>query len=503
MINSLYLSHNIRDIEIQAQLNLPAFTLMQRAGHEVAKYVSQNTLPKSTILVLAGTGNNGGDALEAASLLSNNYRVIILYKKKTTYTHDALTAFEHAQASSATFIDFTQYKSIAEIKLDLIIDGLFGIGLKRPITGIMLDIIDYINRYFHCPVIAVDVPSGLNPDTGTKVSNKNQPGIVLKATTTITFIGNKPGLHTNDGIDYCGKVIVKNLDIAEKYFPPSAFLLLPKQSLLPYFSARRANTHKGSFGDVVVIGGEKGTAGAAILAARSALYGGAGRVYVCFEDMPFAYDPVQPELMIKNREFIINEKAAIVIGPGLGCTAEAISYLSTIIDLPNQLVLDADALNIIADNKQIRQQLLNKNNPPVIITPHPLEAARLLQTNVAEIQANRIGAAQQLAELLNVYVILKGAGTVVATPNAYCTINTTGNAGLATAGTGDVLAGLCGALLAQQIPIEIVAAAAPWIHGKAADSLVKQGVGPIGLTASELFSAIRITINDLTKVSHI
>lgn len=497
--NSLYLSQNIRDMEVLAQAELPPFTLMHRAGNAIVKYITQQLTPKSNILLLVGPGNNGGDALEAASMLAEKYRLIILYDRNKEFSGDALQAFEHAKQTSATFIDYHQYISLSEVKFDMVIDGLFGIGIQRPIAGIVHEIIDYINMHVTCPVVAIDIPSGLNADTGTIVGSRSNQGTAIKASTTITFIGNKPGLHTCDGIDLSGNVIVETLDIPENLFSATPFLLIQKKLLHPYFLPRHANTHKGSFGDVVIIGGHRGTAGAAILAGRSALHAGAGRVFVSYEELPFAYDPCQPELMIRDRNFPIDGKDVVVIGPGLGVSDEAAQTLSSILSLPNQLVLDADALNLISENEEISRLLLNKHRPPIIITPHPLEAARLLKTNVEHIQSNRVFAAQKLAEMYNVHVILKGAGTVIATPNAYCTINTTGNPGLATAGTGDILAGLCGALLAQKIPMEIVAVAAPWIHGKAADLLVKKGIGPIGITATDLLPSIRKAINSFNN----
>lgn len=499
MTNSLYLSQNIRDIEVLAQSELPPFTLMRRAGNAIAKYVAQHIQPKSTILLLVGPGNNGGDALEAASLLSTSYRLIILYDKNNSFTGDALQAWENAKQSAATFIDYEQYISLTEVKFDAVIDGLFGIGIQRPIKGIIYDLIQFVNTHLTCPVIAIDIPSGLNADTGTIVGSRSKQGIAIRASTTITFIGNKPGLYTADGSDLGGEIILETLDIPDNLFSATPFQLIQKKVLLHYFSPRLSNTHKGTFGDVIVIGGDKGTAGAPILAARSALHAGAGRVFVSFKELPFAYDPCQPELMLRDRNIEFNNKAVVVIGPGLGTSEDAVQTLSDVLDLPNQLVIDADALNIIAENEQINHQLLSHNYPSIIMTPHPLEAARLLKTNVEHVQSNRLFAAQRLAEMFNVHVILKGAGTVIATPNAYCTINTSGNPGLATAGTGDVLAGLCGALLAQHLPLEIAAAAAPWIHGKAADMLVKKGIGPVGLTASDLFKKIRKTINTLNK----
>lgn len=498
----LYLTSEIRDIEQRALAQTAAFALMHRAATAVAQYVRSHILhPHSHILILVGPGNNGGDALETAAQLSQQYNnVTVLYSSNHTRQGDAATAFTHTK-NTVHAIHFVEYEDFTTLNLssfDVVIDGLFGIGLKRPIDGILNTIINAINQT-DCPVIAIDIASGLNADTGTIVQH-NGTGVAIHADTTITFIGDKTGLHTCDGIDISGNIIVDTLHIPDHLLTPSKQRLSTPNIFDAHFKKRSSNSHKGSFGDVLIIGGSHGMAGAPVLAARSALHAGAGRVFAAFESLPFAYDPIQPELMLKTWDTIQTHRAVLVIGPGLGTSDTAKNLLTQLLTLENTIVLDADALNLISQNNNLKQLLQNKEGHQVLMTPHPLEAARLLGISAKEVQNDRLSAARSLASQYQAYIILKGAGTVIASPSGQCWINPTGNPALATAGSGDVLSGLCGALLAQHIPLELTAIAAPWIHGKAADNLVnEEHQGPAGISASELFIPIRSIINQFSK----
>lgn len=231
-------------------------------------------------------------------------------------------------------------------------------------------------------------------------------------------------------------------------------------------------------------------AGAAMLAARAALFTGAGRVYVAAVDPGPAFDTVQPEVMFRNADQFDFASAALVVGPGMGLTPNAERLLGRAMGAGAATVLDADALNMMAATGK-------RPHAQCVLTPHPLEAARLLQRDAAAIQADRVGAARELAAMTGAVVVLKGSGTVIAAPDGRVVINQTGNAGLATAGTGDVLAGMCGSLLAQGWPCWEAALGAVWMHGMAADRLVAGGFGPIGLTAGELPGAARAVLNAL------
>jgi hydroxyethylthiazole kinase-like uncharacterized protein yjeF len=314
----------------------------------------------------------------------------------------------------------------------------------------------------------------------------------------LTFIGNKPGLHTCDGRDYAGAVHVAELAIDASLFPPSRIQLNHVGLFSGALRPRPHNSHKGSYGDVTVLGGADGMVGAAVLAARTAAKCGAGRVFVASIAGALAYDSAQPELMCRLAQDIDFSKTTTVAGPGLGTSRPAHDFLIRAMTARTPLVLDADALNLISVESGLQQKLLSRKTL-TLLTPHPLEAARLLGTSSAQIQADRLAAAHSLATTFNATTILKGSGTIIAAPNGDIVINPTGNPALATAGSGDVLSGLCGALLAQNWPEWEAALAAVWLHGKAADNLVQRGIGPIGLTASELIPEIRSALNQLTN----
>ena len=260
------------------------------------------------------------------------------------------------------------------------------------------------------------------------------------------------------------------------------------------FASRDPEGHKGTYGSVGILGGASGMTGAVILAGRAALKSGVGKTYLALAQtsLPIPYDSVNPELMLHDAMPLIEKAATMdawVAGCGLGQTPAALNLLRCLLSLRGDrpLVLDADALNALAQSNFSNTW----GDGIVVLTPHPTEAARLLQTDTQTIQSDRSGAAQKLAHLYQAWIVLKGAGTIVCSPEGIWQINTTGNVGLATGGTGDVLSGLLGSLLAQGIPPAQAIPAAVWLHGAAADALVAQGRGPIGLTAGELPDAIR------------
>ena len=504
-MHTLYSAAEISKIEKAALAELPPYTLMQRAGEACARLALRlieniNKLDNPHILILAGPGNNGGDALEAAVHLSQFHAQIsvVLYADPLKQPPDAHHALERARQSDVVFLDISTLSNLHSHKWALVIDGLFGIGLTRPISGALCPVVEYV-KTLTCPVLAIDAPSGLDVDTGTVVGNNES--IAIRASHTLTLIGDKIGLHTCDGPDYSGHVTVDTLDIAEAQralVQPRARLNTPmlfQSGLKP----RQGNTHKGSYGDVIIVGGAHGMTGAPMLAARMAAHAGSGRVFVAFVGDAPAYDSVHPELMIRQIDQLDFDASSVVIGPGLGTSPHARDIVSRALQTPGRLVIDADALNLIASDTSLLQALQNRPEGSSIITPHPLEAGRLLATNTVTIQSDRAQAARQLAQQCNSIAILKGAGTVIAMPDGAIVVNPTGNPALSTAGTGDVLAGLCGALLAQGWPANEAAMAAVWLHGKAADELVEMGIGPVGMTASEIIPAVRMVLNRLIR----
>jgi hydroxyethylthiazole kinase-like uncharacterized protein yjeF len=480
--------------------------MMERAGRAAAvlalKLQSGLSGPP---LIFAGPGNNGGDALVVARILKERGLdpVVVFLGHVDKLPADARNAWQRWSAVGDSHSD------IPAGKYGLVIDGLFGIGLARPLQEPWLSLIDRINAY-RGPVLAIDCPSGLNADSGTL-----NP-IAVRATHTITFIAHKPGLLTLDGPDHCGEITVADIGLGSdvrKLATPFG-LSLSKATVASTSSARTAlaghvnnpslfaasllprrhNSHKGSYGSVGIIGGAPTMAGAALLAGRAALKLGGGRVFVGMLER-VAVDYGQPELMLRAAQDVFGVATAIGIGPGLGQSDEAANLLRQAIAAPMPLVIDADALNLVAAHPALAR-LISRREQGTLITPHPAEAARLLGSSVEAIQSDRIAGAIELARRFNASVVLKGCGSIIATPDGRWFINTTGNAGLASGGTGDVLTGMCVALLAQGLDTENTALAATWLHGAAADTLVEQGIGPIGIAAGELINAARGLLQD-------
>jgi len=488
-MTALYSVAEIRGIEQHATATLPPGTLMQRAGLAAAA-AALDMAGTGSVLVLAGPGNNGGDALEAAANLSQaGVEVSIVHLAASgPVAAETARALARAQASDARFLDALP----ASRGWALVIDGLFGIGLARPLSGTARELAIAINAA-GCPVLALDVPSGLDADTGAVVG---PDGVAVDATRTITFIADKPGLHTCAGRDVAGEILVAALDMDPALLPPAAARVSAPELFAACLAPRRQDSHKGSYGDVAIVGGAAGMAGAPVLAARGALYAGAGRVFVAAIEPGIGFDSAQPELMFRDAATFKDRDCMLVLGPGMGTGAAATRLLVQALDGAAPLAIDADALNLIAASPDL-QGRLQQRGAPSLLTPHPLEAARLLGVTAAVIQGDRLAAAREMAARFNAVVVLKGSGSVIAAADGSVAINPTGNPGLATGGTGDVLAGLCGALLAQGWPAWEAALGAVWMHGAAADWLLAQGVGPVGMTAGELPPAIRTVFNQL------
>lgn len=456
--------------------------LMERAGRAAATLALAH-FGRPRTLVCAGPGNNGGDAFVLArELAAAGCEVHVLFRADPArLPADARAAWERCRrAARADFCTEPPGGGFG-----LVVDGLFGIGLARDIGGEYAELIRRINA-FQGPVLALDVPSGLDGDTGAV------RGVAVRATLTASFIAGKPGLFTLDGPDHAGEVVLLDLGLDAGSLP-DAGRLLARAEFGAHLTPRPRNSHKGSFGSLAVIGGAPGMAGAALLAARTGLQLGTGRVYVgLLERLPF--DPLQPELMLREAGDALAQATAAVIGPGLGASTAALDLLrrATTADFP--LLLDADALNLLAAHPVLAAQVARRK-APTLLTPHPAEAARLLGVDTVAIQADRIAAACELSRRFNAGVALKGCGTVLARADGAWRINATGNAGLASAGTGDVLAGMAGALLAQGWPAWPALCGAVHLHGAAADALVAAGTGPVGLTAGELIPASRALLN--------
>lgn len=479
MTNTILQTKTLREIEAsQANRTPPS---MERAGAAAAS-VAQEMLAGSDrpVLVLAGPGNNGGDAFVVARLLKQSgcAPVLVFAGEATRLPPDARCAHDRWLDAGGVCCG-----ELPGGPWGLIVDGLFGVGLARSIEGRYADWIDRANAS-GCPILALDVPSGLDAEIGCVT------GPAIRATRTLTFIALKPGLLTGDGPDHCGHLTVHDLTLP---LPEGDGQRISTALFRHCLRPRLRNSHKGSFGSVAILGGAPGMAGAALLAGRAALGLGAGRVYPgMLERLPV--DPVQPELMLRAPEEAIAVATIIAIGPGLGQTMQASELLMRTLETPCPLVLDADALNLLAE-VTLLQRMLAVRPAPTFLTPHPAEAARLLGSGTEAVQADRLAAARELARRFKAYIALKGCGTVVVAPDGRWFINASGNPGLATAGSGDVLTGMLAALLAQHWPPLEALLAAAHLHGAAADACVADGKGPIGLTAGELIAPARKILN--------
>jgi hydroxyethylthiazole kinase-like uncharacterized protein yjeF len=457
MIRPLLRTADLRALEARHAAATPP--LMERAGRAAAalarKLLKDSRAP---VLVFAGPGNNGGDARVMARVLKQQGIAVIVLGPDD---------------------------DVPKGNYGLVVDGLFGIGLTRPIAGGHADLIARINA-FRGPVLALDIPSGLDGDTGRVL------GVAVRATHTISFIGGKPGLFTLDGPDHCGVISVVDLGLRLDQLPGA---LLTTDHFRACLKPRTRNSHKGSYGSLAIIGGAAGMTGAALLAGRAGLMLGAGRVFIGLLE-PLAVDPLQAELMLRTPDDALAQATTVVVGPGLGASAAALEILRRTASADFPILLDADALNLLATHPVLAANIARRT-ASTVMTPHPAEAARLMATTTEAVQADRVGTALQLAQRFKAHVALKGCGTVIAHPDGRWRINTSGNPGLASGGSGDVLSGFIGALLAQGWPADAALCGAVHLHGAAADALVAAGTGPIGIAAGELIPVARTRLNRL------
>jgi hydroxyethylthiazole kinase-like uncharacterized protein yjeF len=485
----VYLTADVRAIEQSAAAALEPPSLMERAGlaaAELARELAEaNGRP---VLVLAGPGNNGGDAFVVARYLKQWwYNVTVVFAgDEKKLSADALAALGAWRAAGGAIVPALP----ADGNWGMIVDGIFGIGLERDVSGAYAGWISAINA-LGPTILALDVPSGLHSDTGRVM------GSAVRAAHTVSFIGLKPGLLTLAGPDHCGRIHVRTLGIDAPALCPPQGRVIGREILAAALAPRAHDSHKGSYGSVGIIGGDQGMVGAVLLAARSALKMGTGRVYagLLARDAPLV-DPCQLELMIRGADEVLklDHLSCLAVGPGLGQMPDAAFYLDWSLESPLPIVLDADALNLVAADALAAVKLASRK-APTVLTPHPAEAARLLGSSTQDVQRDRVGAATMLARRSTSLVVLKGAGSVCAAPDGNWHINTSGNPGMASAGMGDVLTGMIAAFIAQGTEPRTALLAAVHAHGAAADALVAGGIGPVGLTASEIMDAARSLIN--------
>jgi len=486
---------------------LPGMVLMENAGRGAIRFLLKQfpNLENARVGVIAGRGNNGGDGFVIARYLKQKGIQVQVYllAERHRVQGDALANLKLLKPLEVPVVEIPDNASFSKIKsemdgLDILIDAILGTGLKSDVTGYFKTIIDYINR-LNKPVFAVDMPSGLNSDTG-------QPcGTCIRATATATFAYAKTGHMVYPGIDFCGNLKIVDIGIpphiaaavGPRHFLTTAKLV--RSHLIP----RSADAHKGSTGHLLVIAGSTGKTGAASMTAMSALRTGAGLVTLgVAQSLNSALESQMLEAMTaplpESGSGVLGESAfnaiqkelpgkrCLAIGPGLGQAAETKKLIRKIIrqsEIP--VVLDADGLNNLAGDVN---HLLTAR-APIVLTPHPGEMARLLDTEVSKIQQDRITSAREFSVEYNVHVVLKGAATIIAHPDGRVFINATGNAGMASAGMGDVLTGAIAGLIVQGLTPEAACHAGVYLHGAAADNLAED-MGPYGYLAGDVMGAI-------------
>lgn len=495
--SNLYLAEQIKlgEIKCAAQQGIDMYQLMEAAGHAVFDCVLAKYANANHIVVLAGTGNNGGDAYVVARLINHSNMPVTVFspKPQSKLKGDAEIARQSFLSNGGTIVALDQLPDFfAKVQPSLLIDGLLGTGFDGKLRDNYRVALEFINTK-SIPIIAIDLPSGLNSDTGHVVD------FSLKATYTVTFIGLKIGLVTGDGPDYCGTLLFAGLGIEQclnqSNTASAVWLKSPSQSKL---QKRKYNSHKGSFGHVVCIGGAVGMPGAIFMAAKSALRTGAGKVTVITHPQNVTLvNGLAPELMVfscdgemdQSIQDKISHADILVVGPGLSDTSWGETIFTQLVHFGllahAPTILDADALNLLSKHYDVLIKSRNINQ--WVLTPHPLEAARLLDSSVADISKNRVVSAQKIADKYSAVVVLKGCGSII-TDGTHVAINGSGNPGMATAGMGDVLAGVIAGVLTNcgknEIDLQKTTEKAVFLHGLAGDITAKNG--EIGIISTDV-----------------
>ncbi|MCS3902386.1 NAD(P)H-hydrate epimerase [Methylohalomonas lacus] len=489
----LYTAAAVRELDRRAieDHGIPGSELMERAGAAAYTQLRQAWPEARCITVLCGGGNNGGDGFVIARLAqADGLDVRLISKAAATDLHGA--ARQAWNAAMAAGVPVRPFSTAELAAADVIVDALLGTGLDREVRGELGDWIAAVNAAA-APVLAVDIPSGLHADSGRIL------GRAVDAALTVTFIGMKVGLLTGAGRAICGRLHFADLGVPAAVYQGVDVAAWRRDyaSLAPILAPRRANAHKGHFGHVLVIGGEAGYAGAARMAAEAAARSGAGLVSVATRPQHAAVIVQQrPELMVHAVDEpsalgpLLARASVVAVGPGLGRSDWALGLLGAVLDSPLPLVVDADALNLLAGEPLRRDNWL--------LTPHPGEAARLLDTDTASVQADRLAALAQLTARYGGAAVLKGSGTLIGAGDASPVLCSDGNPGMASGGMGDVLSGVLAGLLAQFYPHTLTlaetGALGVCLHAAAADTAAAGG-GERGLLASDLFRPLRRLAN--------
>jgi len=471
------------------EFSMPGIELMEKAA-AYAFQCSQECFPNiDSIQIFCGSGNNAGDAyLFGCYAIDHGITTSVIYlSNPKTLKGDAYSAYQRYKAKEGKLI---QWHENININSDLIIDGIFGIGINRPVKGIFLKAIESINQD-STPVLSLDIPSGLSGENG-KIM-----GSSVRADLTITFVGKKIGLYINDGPKVNKRIKYSNLDIPEVCFEKARPILeeINESHISQILRQRKKDSHKGNFGHVLVVGGNHGMGGAVRITAEAALRTGAGLVSVITtSENAQTILKIRPEIMThalesdhKNLPHIIDNVDVIAIGPGLGQDQWAMGLYDAVLESNKPLILDADALNILAKNPQQKEDW--------VLTPHPGEAARLLACSNSEIQSDRLKSLKNLCDGFGGVVLLKGQNTLIGRKAAIPHMISAGNPGMSTAGMGDLLTGIISGLYAQfrDQDLQLLTSVSALIHSTAGDRAARSGER--GIVATDLFVELKDLLN--------
>jgi len=491
---NIYSAEQVRELDRIAieEFNILGYTLMHRAAVFSYQKLKEKWPDKHSITVVCGGGNNAGDGYVLAGLAKEDGKqVTVLYlSEPDNLKGDAAKAYKYLKASNLKALPFST-ESLA--KTDLIVDAIFGTGLERDVEGSFAEAIEAINAT-SASVMSIDIPSGLNADKG------NVMNVAVNADLTTTFIGLKKGMFTNDGLEYSGDIKFNDLDapndVYEQLENKDTIHRLDLDDLKPVLKPRQKNAHKGHFGHVLVVGGDEGYLGAARMAAEAAARVGSGLVSIATRSSHASLlSTVRPEIMSHGVETLdelmplLKQANVIVIGPGLGKTEWAKLLLARVFESDLPLVVDADALNLLSEGLSEDDHVSDN----WVLTPHPGEAARLLNTDSKTIQSDRFQSITQLHEKFPGPVVLKGSGTLLADSFGDLYLCDAGNPGMSSGGMGDVLSGVIAGLIAQGLDVNQAAKLGVCLHANAGDRAAS--AGERGMMAMDLMPHLRNLVN--------
>jgi NAD(P)H-hydrate epimerase len=496
------------------EIGIPSLVLMERAGLSVVKRIKERFSPDRQVVVISGSGNNGGDGLVVARNLFNEGWDVVVYliSPLQRLSKDCMSQFRICE-KIALNVRIDRIPQKRELKDRIVVDAILGTGLNKPVREGIAEVIERINSV-QTTVVAVDVPSGISSDTGEVM------GCAVRADITVTFGLPKLGHLLYPGRSYTGELFVEDIG-----FPPYLLNsdrikneLIQKGLVKDMLPLREPDAHKGTFGHVLVVGGSVGKTGAVMLTARASLKTGAGLVTIATAQKALTSIQVLEEMTlplsdtdsgaISNEaieevvDFLHKKADVMAIGPGLGRDPTTLdSVIEVLRTTPVPAVVDADALYALSvmGKERLYRFLNNEIRSPLILTPHPAEMGRILGLSPKEVNTRRIELAREFSSETGMYLVLKGAPTVVAEPGGYCYINTTGSSALATAGSGDVLTGIIAGLIAQGLPPIDASLAGVYIHGLAGD-IGSERLTEFSLTAGEIITYLPDAFKMLTGI---